>query len=118
MPPSKVQVVHFCKYMTCNIRVAVCRWDACIWFGGAWEYFALGPHTPLNLRLVSFSFSTETKDLFTGFMAIKKRRLERGRAFSLDVISFFFPSGLQLNTVSRYVYRIWSWSSLMRRGNL
>lgn len=48
---------------------------------------------------VGQSFSTDTKDLFTGFIAIK-RILERGRAFSLDVISFFSSSGLQLNTVS------------------
>lgn len=51
-----------------------------------------------------------------GVMVIKT--IGKSWVFGLDIISFFFLSGLQLNIVSRYVYRLQSQSSLMRKGNL
>lgn len=80
MPPSGVQVVRSCKYRSCDIRAIVQPFYPWIWLGGALGCFALGPRRPWHSRLVSFSFSAKTKDLFIRVMVIKKT----GKGLGLD----------------------------------
>lgn len=54
-------LVGFCKQQSCNIWAVA---HPCYpWIWAALGCFALGPHEPLKLRSVSFSFLTETPDL-------------------------------------------------------
>lgn len=85
MLPRGVQVVCFCKYKSCNIKAVAHSCYPWTWFGGTLGCFALGPHRPLNLGLVSFLFLTRHSRLIS-IMVIKSIGKELGVWFRYHFI--------------------------------
>lgn len=114
-------LVCFCKQPSCNIWAVA---HPCYpWIWAALGCFALGPHEPLNLRSVSFSFLTRDSR-FIGMTAIKKIRKGLGVSlsfhFSFLVVynetqcpNMFIDSGLGFFDEERRFIRVkWAFSTL------